>query len=98
MGDPGLQGERTALAWQRTGLVGSLVGGVAVLAAAHRRSAVLAVGCAVVAGAAAALAGFAATRPTSTVEVPLPSPWRRLVAAALIPVLLAVTGLVLVLV
>lgn len=93
--DPGLQPERTALAWQRTGVAGSLVGGVAVLAAAHRGSLVLVVVIALLTAASAAAVGIAATRPQPGLHGLLPSPWRRLVATGAIPVLIAVAGLML---
>jgi hypothetical protein len=60
--DPGLQPERTALARQRAGISGVLVGGVAVVAAAKRGSPVLVAAMAVLAALPAAAAGYAATR------------------------------------
>lgn len=93
--DPGLQPERTAMAWQRTGLVGSLIGAVAVLAAAHRGSLPLVAVTALLTGASAAVAGLAATRPQVGLRDVLPSPWRRLVATATVTVLIAGSGLVL---
>ena len=93
--DPGLQPERTALAWQRTGISGVLVGGVAVIAAARRGSPLLVAGMALLSALTATAAGYAATRPQPGIEPPLPSPWARLVATAAVPVLLACAGLVL---
>ncbi len=94
-GDPGLQPERTALAWQRTGISGVLVGGVAVIAAARRGSPALVAAMAVLAALTAAAAGYAATRRQPGIEGVLPSPWPRLVGTAAVPVLLACAGLVL---
>lgn len=93
--DPGLQPERTALAWHRTGVSGSLVGAVAVLAAAHHDSIGLVVLAAAVATATAGAAGLASTRPQPGLAGRLPSPWWRLLAGAAVPVLLAVVGVAL---
>lgn len=103
---PGLHEERTRLAWQRTAVTGTALGVGAVCIAVRRHDryvlweiAVLVVACA----AAAVLAGerraerapegvaFVADRP----EGRLPSPWRRLVATACVPVLLGVGGVLL---
>jgi len=93
---PGLQEERTALAWQRTGVTGTLVGGVAVLGALHRGSGPLLVVCLAVTAVTAALAGRASTRPGRGPHGAEPrSPWGRLLATAAIPVLLGVPGLLL---
>jgi uncharacterized membrane protein YidH (DUF202 family) len=93
--DPGLQPERTALAWQRTGVVGALVGGVAVLASSHRHSLALLLVTALLTAASAAAAGFASTRPQPGLGGIQPSPWARLVATAAVPVLIGVAGIVL---
>jgi uncharacterized membrane protein YidH (DUF202 family) len=96
--DPGLQPERTALAWQRTGVAGSLVGGVAVLAAAHRDSLPLVAVTALLTAASALAAGFAATRAQAGLDGVQPSPWSRLVATAAVPVLVALAGVILTLI
>ncbi len=93
--DPGLQPERTALAWQRTGVVGALVGGVAVIAAAHRHSLVLLGVTALLTAVSAAAAGHASTPPQAGLDGIQPSPWPRLVSTAAVPVLIAVAGVVL---
>lgn len=95
MDGPGLQRERTALAWQRTGVSGTLVGGVAVLAAMHRRGAGLVVVAILATIVCTLAAAVASTRPPRRTSVLLPSPWTRLVATAAIPVMLAGVGLAL---
>jgi hypothetical protein len=86
--DPGLQPERTGLAWQRTGITGMLVGSGAALGAAHRGStwvlvlavlACVAVGLVVIAG----------------VRFPIDAPYGRLVFGAAAAALIAVVGVVL---
>lgn len=93
--DPGLQPERTSLAWQRTGMAGALVGGLAVLAAAHRGSLPLMVLTALFTAASAGAAGVASTREQPGLGERLPSPWIRLVATSVVPVLIAIAGILL---
>lgn len=91
--DPGLQPERTALAWQRTGVAGAALAGSATLAAAHLSPPgvlLLVTGLAVLCAVAATVAATSAGR-----KERLSSPWVRLLAVAAIPVLLCVVGILL---
>jgi hypothetical protein len=86
--DPGLQPERTRLAWQRTGVATVLVGSGAALAAAHREATgvlLLALLTCVLLGVAAVLGGRAS----------VDSPFARLVLGALATIAIAVVGVVL---
>jgi hypothetical protein len=91
-GPPGLQEERTALAWQRTGVSASAASAVGLVAAAHGGrawvvglTATVCVACAACTGVVARLRGPDGDG----------SPWARLVATAVATGLLCVTGLVL---
>jgi uncharacterized membrane protein YoaK (UPF0700 family) len=92
--DPGLPHERTSLAWQRSGVTGSLLGAGVLLAAARRPDPALLVVAAVVAVACAVLSAAVGTRRVSR-SLPWPSPWPRLVMTATIPVLIAAVGILL---
>jgi uncharacterized membrane protein YidH (DUF202 family) len=85
--DPGLQAERTALAWQRTGVTTLLVAGGAVLAALHRGRVVVVIATLV----ATALAAGTAVPPRRR---PGPS-HGRLLRAAVATVALAAVGVLL---
>ena len=93
MTDPGLQTERTALAWQRTGVTGSVVAGSALVAAGHLGAGWL-VGLTALVAATSALAVGAAARGAGPVGAG-GSPWGRLLAVAAIPVLVAPVGILL---
>jgi hypothetical protein len=86
--DPGLQPERTRLAWQRTGVAAVLVGSGAALAAAHREATgvlLLALLTCALLGAASVLGG----------RTPLDAAFPRLVLGALTTIAIAVVGVAL---
>lgn len=89
-GDPGLQHERTALAWQRTGVSAAAGSALGLLAAAHDGIAWL---FGVVAVLSAAGAGCVAVAVGSTHRPgSARTPWTRLLATVGATVVLAVTG------
>ena len=89
--DPGLQPERTALSWQRTGVATLLVGAAAVGAAIRRGAPVVVLA----ALAALALAAVTAVPPRHPPAHPLAPPYIRLLRAAVATVALAAVGVLL---
>ena len=107
--EQGLQAERTSLAWQRTGVASSVVAGSALIAAAHLGRPGLVLAAAAVAAVSALAVGMAAAhRAPGSGPGPDPgsdpragaggSPWRRLLAVAAVPLLLAPVGVLLALI
>jgi hypothetical protein len=90
--DPGLQPQRTALAWQRTGLAALAAAGGAVLAAVHRAGDGGPVLTVVLALVALALTAVTAVPPRGR---PAASVHRRLLRAAVATIALAAVGLLL---
>lgn len=91
-GEPGLQAERTALAWQRTGISSSAGSAVGLLAAAHDGRAWLVALVATVSVAGAVCAGLVARPRRADGDR---SPWVPLLATVGATLLLSVTGLAL---
>jgi len=103
--EQGLQAERTSLAWQRTGVASSVVAGSTLIAAAHLgRPGLVLAAAAVAAVSALAVARAAAHGGPGPGNGPGPgggpggSPWRRLLAVAAVPLLLAPVGVLLALI
>ncbi|HVN13274.1 MAG TPA: DUF202 domain-containing protein [Kineosporiaceae bacterium] len=86
--DPGLQAERTRLAWQRTGVAGTVVGSAAALSAAHRGDA----GVLLIAVLACLVAGVATLAGS---RLPPEEPYGRLVLGAAVTIAIAVAGVTL---
>ncbi len=91
---PGAQAERTALAWQRTGVASSAVAGLAVLTAARDRSWWL-LGVVAVLAAVAGAAGFLASRDGGRVHAGAGTAWPRLLATVTATLAVAAAGLLL---
>jgi hypothetical protein len=89
-GEPGLQSERTALAWQRTGVSASAGSALGLLAAAHDAQAWLFGLVAVLSAAGAGCVALAAGSAPAPGHVA--SPWTRLLGTVAATLMLAVTG------
>lgn len=93
LGGPGLQPERTALAWQRTGVTGVAVAGSTLAAALHVDVPAAIVMAALGTVLSALAVGVAVVR--GRADVAVGAPWPHLVAVAAIPVALAPAGVLL---